>query len=85
MAEMQEAISPPGGLRSSDCGSRPITGPMKFVDDWPGVFIRGDEALGLACSLRAVVAWDGSKKAEMADAVMRRVATLLESCMVEKR
>lgn len=25
--------------------SRPETGPMKFGDDWTGVFIRGDEAL----------------------------------------
>lgn len=24
---------------------RPETGPMQFGDDWPGVFIRGDNAL----------------------------------------
>lgn len=24
---------------------RPETGPMQFGDDWPGIFIRGDEAL----------------------------------------
>ncbi len=26
-------------------GDRPETGPMQFGDDWPGVFIRGDNAL----------------------------------------
>lgn len=26
-------------------GSRPETGPMQFGSDWPGIFIRGDEAL----------------------------------------
>lgn len=45
--------------------SRPETGPMKFGDDWTGVFIRGDEALmGYAPALeRALVAlealWQG--------------------------
>jgi hypothetical protein len=28
--------------------SRVETGPMQFGDDWPGVFIRGDEALFMA-------------------------------------
>jgi hypothetical protein len=27
-------------------GARPGTGPMQFGDDWPGVFIRGDDAIG---------------------------------------
>lgn len=26
-------------------GKRPETGPMQFGDDWPGIFIRGDDAL----------------------------------------
>ena len=29
---------------------------MKFGDDWPGVFIRGDEALGYAGKLRLLLA-----------------------------
>lgn len=28
-----------------ETGDRPETGPMQFGDDWPGVFIRGDNAL----------------------------------------
>ena len=31
------------------------TGPVRFGDDWAGVFIRGDEALGLALALDQVV------------------------------
>lgn len=29
----------------NDMNNRPETGPMKFGDDWTGVFIRGDNAL----------------------------------------
>jgi hypothetical protein len=29
------------------------TGLLKFPDDWPGMFIRGDEALGYAATLPA--------------------------------
>ncbi len=32
--------------------ARAETGPMSFGDDWPGVFIRGDDALFYAESLR---------------------------------
>lgn len=31
------------------------TGPVQFDDDWPGVFIRGDNALGFAQSLEAML------------------------------
>jgi hypothetical protein len=31
---------------------RPETGPMRFGDDWPGVFIRGDNAMMYAMTLR---------------------------------
>jgi hypothetical protein len=31
------------------------TGPMQFSDDWPGVFVRGDDALGYALALRRAV------------------------------
>lgn len=31
---------------------RPETGPMRFGDDWPGVFIRGDNAMAYAMTLR---------------------------------
>lgn len=31
------------------------TGPVQFGDDWPGVFIRGDNAFGYAMALDAVL------------------------------
>jgi hypothetical protein len=68
------------------------TGRMQFESDWPGVFIRGDDALGFARSLRSVL-----KSAE--DRIMKSVATedelaqwskiqdlaaLLESCRADR-
>jgi hypothetical protein len=32
-------------------GGRVETGPVQFGDDWPGLFIRGDNAFGYAMSL----------------------------------
>lgn len=32
--------------------TRPETGPMQFGDDWPGVFIRGDNAFHMAMLMR---------------------------------
>ncbi|MFI5296913.1 MAG: hypothetical protein ACHREM_02350 [Polyangiales bacterium] len=34
---------------------RPETGPMKFGDDWTGVFIRGDDAFHFARQLETVL------------------------------
>jgi hypothetical protein len=34
---------------------RAETGPMQFGDDWPGVFIRGDNAMGMAIALEVVL------------------------------
>lgn len=31
--------------------ARVETGPLQFGDDWPGYFIRGDEAIALASSI----------------------------------
>lgn len=36
--------------------SRPETGPMKFGDDWRGVFIRGDNAFHFATTLDYAIA-----------------------------
>lgn len=53
-ARMPDAENSPTGsancsevtvITSTPDGRRPETGPMQFGDDWPGVFIRGDEAL----------------------------------------
>jgi hypothetical protein len=35
------------------------TGMMRFGDDWPGLFIRGDDAIGLMLSVRATLDFAG--------------------------
>jgi hypothetical protein len=53
-------------VRPSCCGARlkyrslfkrvrMETGMMRFEGDWPGLFIRGDDAIGLMLSVRAVL------------------------------
>jgi len=35
------------------------TGPMRFRDDWPGIFVRGDEAQHMAHIMRTIAAIPG--------------------------
>ena len=62
------------------------TGPLKFPDDWPGVFIRGDEALGYAGELRVLLAGVEKRAAKLpqdegsARVRIEQLAALLESC-----
>lgn len=37
-----------------EAGERVETGPVQFGDDWPGLFIRGDNALGDAIHLEHI-------------------------------
>lgn len=37
-------------------GDRVETGPIQFGDDWPGVFIRGDNAMAIAIALKNAAA-----------------------------
>jgi hypothetical protein len=47
------AVVPPAS------SSRPETGPMKFGDDWTGVFMRGDTAAGYYIALKTVLGHPG--------------------------
>jgi hypothetical protein len=62
------------------------TGRMQFADDWPGVFIRGDDALGFARSLRLLADRVKSIEPEELSAWSRvtELAALLESCRVKR-
>ena len=54
---------------------RPETGPMKFGDDWTGVFIRGDRAFGLASILETLK--QGMEEGQMDSSQMKiAIATL---------
>lgn len=58
------------------------TGPVQFGDDWPGVFIRGDEALALANRMDMAGAFD--PQCLSACEALEDVITLLRSCKVER-
>ena len=63
-------------------GPRAETGPMQFGDDWPGVFIRGDEANHFAYVLDAFLTaedWDADR---ISMAVLKGLAATLASCRV---
>ena len=42
-------------IHKQGSGTRPETGPMCFGDDWPGVFIRGDNAYGYITCLKELL------------------------------
>lgn len=43
-----------GGCDDGD-EPRVETGPVQFGDDWPGLFVRGDDAMYLAASIRTLL------------------------------
>ena len=47
------------------------TGPIVFGEDWPGTFIRGDNAMAYALALRALL--DYGSRGEFQDALDRSV------------
>jgi hypothetical protein len=65
-----------------DPPQRPPTGPMKFARDWPGVFIRGDEALALASNVEMAQRADFLPQKGPGAVLLEQVAQLLRSCDV---
>ena len=63
-------------------GQRPETGPMQFGNDWPGIFIRGDNALlGYALPLEQALRCLG-KDDWLIASQLRGLLELLRSCSV---
>jgi len=58
---------------------RPETAPMRFGDDWPGLFIRGDVALGWLTILRARVLARLDGDALARDVIAGMIAALEET------
>lgn len=56
---------PPAIQHLPALAERPETGPLRFGDDWTGVFLRGDAALPMAMALDSLM--DRAKSAEPAD------------------
>jgi hypothetical protein len=59
------------------------TGVLQFKHDWPGIFIRGDDALGYATMIRKVLK-QGDAGAVGFDR-LEELADLLESCSVKTK
>lgn len=59
------------------------TGPVWFVDDWPGIFIRGDEAFGFGSALAKVLE-DHLAGDVIAKTILSDLAETLLSCDVRK-
>lgn len=83
MAEIQKLPRYP--LLSGHTQERPETGPMQFGEDWPGVFIRGDNALVYAAHLRNIIEF--LDEVEEGDIFMisclKGLVETLESCKVK--
>jgi hypothetical protein len=60
-------------------GERVETGPLQFEGDWPGVFIRGDNALHFAMVLEMVLHRDDLHPI-MEDAPLKGLMATLRSC-----
>lgn len=70
-------------------GGKPVdrmeTGPLQFVGDWPGIFIRGDQAAHFAFTLRRFI---GSEPTVLDDdyinwQVLDGLVNTLESCIIQ--
>lgn len=58
------------------------TGPLQFAQDWPGLFIRGDEAIGLASSIDTAQCNDMLPCNGPGAVLLQQVIDLLNSCAV---
>jgi hypothetical protein len=63
----------------ADMALRPNTGPMRFVGNWPGVFIRGDEALHYAAVIEMAIKNNDELKR---NSILASLVRLLKSCRV---
>ena len=61
--------------------NRPETGPMQFGEDWPGVFIRGDNAMAYALNLRQIADDVGAYRPEDIAYILKEVYDVLMSCI----
>lgn len=60
----------------ADDQTRVETGVVQFGNDWPGVFIRGDNALGYALALRSAKSDD-----PIAELQLKELGNLLHAAM----
>ena len=85
--EVQKIDYPNCGGPSPDGDAPRIeTGPVQFGNDWPGLFIRGDNAFALAMHISELCQlWESSKKGrqftDMIDFRMKELKELSETIL----
>jgi hypothetical protein len=66
--------------------ARQESGPLKIGDDWPGIFMRGDDALSTANTLRTIADHiEDPAVREGAVTFLKELADALYECRVERR
>jgi hypothetical protein len=71
--------------RLLECLLRVDTGVVQFGDDWPGMFFRGDEAIGKASELRLLAAHIRAGMTGVdVPKYLDRLADEFESCSIDK-
>lgn len=63
------------------------TGPVQFGEDWPGVFIRGDNAFAYRLALSNVLKYVGAKESTQAFfdlLLLNSLVELFDNCNVNK-
>ena len=75
-------------IATPDCSPRVPTGAVQFGEDWPGLFIRGDDAIGVMLSIRELtthVARADDVIDRFALDLLRRIADMIENDVVVSR
>ncbi len=78
-ADTQQSVMSAGIRAFPAVPARVETGSLQFGDDWPGIFIRGDDAAQFAMSLAAVF---GHVKEPIAQAVLSGLHQTLASALI---
>jgi hypothetical protein len=68
--------------------SRVPTGALQFRGDWPGLFVRGDDAIGLVFGIRHLserLAADTDPGVALAMSRLRRIADIIEHDVMVRR
>jgi hypothetical protein len=70
-------------LRVVDHDLRAETGPLQFGEDWPGVFIRGDEAIALSSNINLARCGGMLPSSGPGAMLLQEIVDLLNSCVVK--
>lgn len=68
--------------RKFDAQEERVGGPIQFGDDWPGIFLRGDNAAYLAFLLRSVINQDGGPLHPITKVALEGYIEALAGCIV---